>query len=67
MTAAAPRAAPRLHYAWVIAGVTFVVLLVTAGVRATPGLLMVPLESEFGWSRAVISARGRRSTSRSSG
>jgi sugar phosphate permease len=36
--------------------VTFVVLLITSGVRATPGLFMVPLESEFGWSRAVISA-----------
>jgi sugar phosphate permease len=46
----------RLHYAWVVALVTFVVLLVTAGVRATPGLFMVPLETEFGWSRAAISA-----------
>src|SRR6187455_1826196 len=44
------------HYAWVIAAVTFVVLLVTAGIRATPGVLMVPLEAEFGWSRAAISA-----------
>jgi sugar phosphate permease len=48
-------AAPRLHYAWVVALVTFVVLLVTAGIRATPGVLMVPLEAEFGWNRAVIS------------
>ena len=31
-------------------------MLITAGVRAAPGLFMVPLESEFGWSRAVISA-----------
>jgi sugar phosphate permease len=46
----------RLHYAWVVAAVTFLVLLVTAGVRATPGILMVPLEAEFGWNRAVISA-----------
>ena len=46
----------RVHYAWVIALVTFVVMLITAGVRATPGLFMVPLETEFGWSRAVISA-----------
>jgi MFS family permease len=46
---------PRLHYAWVIALVTFVVLLVTAGIRATPGVLMVPLEAEFGWNRAVVS------------
>src|SRR6201995_5609558 len=43
------------HYAWVVATVTFTGLLVTAGIRATPGILMVPLESEFGWNRAVIS------------
>jgi len=43
-----------VHYAWVIAAVTFVVLLVTAGIRATPGVLMVPLEGEFGWDRTVI-------------
>ena len=47
--------ASRLHYAWVIAAVTFLVLLVTAGIRATPGVLMVPLESEFGWTSAAIS------------
>ncbi len=46
----------RWHYAWTIAGVTFVVMLITAGVRATPGLFIVPLESEFGWSTATISA-----------
>src|SRR4051812_21847923 len=45
-----------VHYAWVIAAATFTVLLVTAGIRATPGILMVPLETEFGWNRAVISA-----------
>jgi sugar phosphate permease len=46
----------RIHYAWVIAAVTFLVLIVTSGVRATPGVLMVPLETEFGWSRTAISA-----------
>jgi sugar phosphate permease len=46
----------RLHYAWIVAGVTFAVLIVAAGVRATPSVIMVPLESEFGWSRATISA-----------
>jgi sugar phosphate permease len=34
---------------------TFLALLVTAAVRATPGVLMVPLEQEFGWSTAAIS------------
>jgi predicted MFS family arabinose efflux permease len=46
---------PRVHYAWVVAGVTFLVLLVTAGIRATPGVLMLPLEAEFGWTSASIS------------
>ena len=46
---------PKLHYAWIVAGVTFVVLLLTAGVRATPGILIVPLEHEFGWTTAAIS------------
>jgi sugar phosphate permease len=45
----------KLHYAWIIAIVTFFILLVTAGIRAVPGVLMVPLESEFGWNRAAIS------------
>ena len=45
----------RIHYAWVIAAVTFLVLLMTAGIRATPGVFIVPLEQEFGWNRAVIS------------
>jgi sugar phosphate permease len=46
----------RIHYAWIVALVTFGVLLVTAGVRATPGVLMLSLEGEFGWSRTAISA-----------
>ena len=45
----------KLHYAWVVAGVTFLTLLVAAGLRATPSVLIVPLETEFGWSRATIS------------
>ena len=48
-----PRRLP-FHYAWVMMAVTFAVLLVGAGVRATPGILIVPLEHEFGWSAATI-------------
>ena len=49
------RPAP-LHYAWVIVGITFVILLVSAGVRAVPAVLMLPLEQEFGWLRTTTSA-----------
>jgi sugar phosphate permease len=44
-----------LPVAWVVAGAAFCVLLVGAGVRAAPGVLIVPLEREFGWSDATIS------------
>jgi len=50
-----PAAAPRVHYAWIVAGITFVTLLAAAGIRATPGVLIVPFEHEFGWTRATIS------------
>jgi hypothetical protein len=36
----------RLHYAWIIVAVTFAVAVITAGVRSTPGVLIVPLEDD---------------------
>ena len=50
-----PCTAKKLHYAWVVVGVTFFVLLVAAGMRATSSVMIVPWEEEFGWSHAVIS------------
>ena len=44
-----------LHYAWVVAGVTFLALLASAGIGATRAVLVLPLEREFGWDRAAIS------------
>jgi len=46
---------PRFHYAWVVVGVIFLVLLCSAGIRATPSVMILPLEQEFGWSRSTIS------------
>jgi predicted MFS family arabinose efflux permease len=45
----------RFHYGWLAVAVVFLVLLAAAGTRATPSVMMVPLEHEFGWSRATIS------------
>jgi MFS family permease len=45
----------RLYYGWIIAFVTFFVLLSAAGIRSTPGVLIIPLEKEFGWTRATVS------------
>lgn len=45
----------RLHYGWIVVGVVFFVLLAAAGTRATPSVMMLPLEKQFGWSRGTIS------------
>ncbi len=45
----------RFHYAWIIVGITFLVLLVAAGVRTAPQVLIKPLEQEYHWSRSSIS------------
>src|SRR5258708_33467774 len=45
----------KLHYGWVVVAVTFAALLASAGIRAAPGVLIVPFENEFHWSRATIS------------
>ena len=45
-----------IHYGWVVVAVTFLTLLVTAAAMGTPGVLIVPLEHEFGWDDAQISS-----------
>src|SRR5438874_2084360 len=44
-----------VHYAWVMVGVTFFAALVSAGTVGAPGVFIVPLQQEFGWSTAEIS------------
>lgn len=43
------------RYAFVVAGVVFLALLVSAGMRSTPGVLILPLERAFGWDRDTVS------------
>jgi MFS family permease len=42
-------------YAFVVVGVVFLSLLAAAGLRSTPGILILPLEEAFGWSRGITS------------
>ncbi|MGY2745354.1 MFS transporter [Pseudarthrobacter sp. O4] len=53
-----PRQVPkrRLHPAWIVAAVAFLALVGAAGFRAAPGVMMVPLQNEFGWSTTVLSS-----------
>src|SRR6185437_14637187 len=45
-----------VHYGWVMVGVTFLTALVSAGAVGAPGVFIVPLQKEFGWSTAQISS-----------
>ena len=44
-----------IHYSWVVVGAAFVLLIASAGVRSAPGILIKPLERDFGWSRGDVS------------
>ncbi|MCO4315837.1 MFS transporter [Phyllobacterium sp. 21LDTY02-6] len=43
-----------VHYGWVVVAVTFLTMLVTAAAVGAPGVLIVPLEKEFGWETRDI-------------
>lgn len=48
-------AVSRIHRAWWIVAITFLTLISAAAFRSTTGVMLVPLEEEFGWSRSVTS------------
>jgi len=45
-----------IHYGWVMVGVTFLTSIISAGAVGAPGVFIVPLQKEFGWSTAEISS-----------
>jgi MFS family permease len=45
----------RIHPAWIVAAVAFLALLGAAGFRSAPSALILPLETEFGWTRSELS------------
>ena len=53
---AAALARRNIHYGWVMVGVTFLAALISAGTVGAPGVFIVPLQKEFGWSTAQISS-----------
>ncbi|CAN5674611.1 hypothetical protein BH18ACT2_BH18ACT2_11350 [soil metagenome] len=46
----------RVHRAWWVAVIAFVPLVAAGSFRATPSVLIEPLQEDFGWSTATISA-----------
>ncbi len=45
-----------VHYAWVIAAVTFVAMLTTSAALGLPGAMLQPLSKEFGWTTDQLSS-----------
>ncbi|MFB0873489.1 MULTISPECIES: MFS transporter [unclassified Sphingobium] len=54
-TLAASLSARRIHYGWAVVVATFLTMLVVAGAVGAPGVFIVPLQEEYGWSAADIS------------
>jgi len=50
----APRS--RSLWPWLVAATAFVALVGAGSFRAAPSVLIEPLQADFGWSRATISA-----------
>ncbi len=44
-----------IHRAWIVAAVTLAGLVAAAAFRSSTGVLLEPVEQEFGWSRATTS------------
>jgi sugar phosphate permease len=45
-----------VHYAWVIAAVTFFAMLTTSAALGLPGAMLQPLSKEFGWTTDQLSS-----------
>src|SRR6266478_1485281 len=46
----------RIHYAWIVVAVTFATSVVTAGTLGISGILLLPLQQEFGWNVSDMSS-----------
>jgi len=45
-----------IHYAWVVAAVTFFAMLTTSAALGLPGAMLQPLSKEFGWTTDQLSS-----------
>ena len=48
----------RVFYGWIMVAVAFAVILIGAGTRAAPGALLLPIQSDTGWTVGQITIAG---------
>ncbi|WP_419899346.1 MFS transporter [Roseomonas sp. USHLN139] len=46
----------KIYYGWAVVAATFATMLATAGAMGSAGVLLAPLQAEFGWSNAEVSS-----------
>jgi MFS family permease len=44
-----------LYYGWIVAGASFLIVLLNTGVQQSFGNFLKPMSAEFGWDRATVS------------
>lgn len=44
-----------IHYGWIVAATTFLTMLATAAAMGSAGIMIAPLQAEFGWSTEQVS------------
>ena len=44
-----------IHYGWIMVALTFVTTVCSSAAFGMPGVLIVPISQEFGWTRGDIS------------
>ena len=47
--------AGKVHYGWLIVGITFMALLISSGIRTAPSVMFKGLEAQFQWTRTDVS------------
>ena len=45
-----------IHYGWVVAATTFLTMLATAAAMGSAGIMIAPLQAEFGWTTEQVSS-----------
>jgi hypothetical protein len=48
-------AARGIHYGWVMVALTFAYVICSSAVMSIPGVLLLPISKEFGWSIGELS------------
>lgn len=46
---------PRPFYGWIVVAITALVALYAAGSRSAPGVFLLPMQEDLGWSRGTLS------------